>query len=263
MADLLNFSIDLALQTGKLLLSYFNQAGIHASRKKDQTVVTEADTAADRLITKLILDQNEQHEIISEESSHLYYNPGSSVWVIDPLDGTTNFSLGLPIWGISIAYLVNGFPEFAVAYFPLINELYTAMRGKGAYLNNIMINTRAPDPSQPMSFFACCSRSFRQYEISIPYKPRIMGSGVYNFCLVARGSALLGLDAAPKIWDLAAAWLLVEEAQGKIEAFEGQPPFPISPELDYSSVNFPTLAAATPEIFCFGQRKIHRLDKFH
>ena len=258
MNDLSEFSINLAIRTGDFLKEFFNHAGIQASQKPDKTVVTEADLAADRLITNEIRENFPEHEIISEESSYHFTNPHSVVWIIDPLDGTTNFSLGLPIWGVSIACLLNGSPEYGVAYFPIIKELYSARRGFGAFLNHNRIATRAPDPTQPMSFFACCSRSFRQFDISIPYKSRITGSGVYNFCLVARGSALLGLDAAPKIWDLAAAWLLVEEAGGVISPFEGPSPFPICPNIDYGNTNYPTLAGATSSIFTFGQGKIHR-----
>jgi myo-inositol-1(or 4)-monophosphatase len=258
MDDLSKFTINLAIRTGELLLKFFNQTGIQASQKPDMTVVTEADLAADQLITNEIHKSFPDHEIISEESSYSYKNPNSVVWIIDPLDGTTNFSLGLPIWGVSIACLLNGTPEIGVAYFPIIKELYFAQQGYGAFLNHNRMTTRAPDPTQPMSFFACCSRSFRQFDISIPYKPRIMGSGVYNFCLVARGSALLGLDAAPKIWDLAAAWLLVEEAGGIISPFEGPSPFPIAQNIDYQDNNYPTLAGATADIFTFGQGKIHR-----
>jgi myo-inositol-1(or 4)-monophosphatase len=262
MNDPLIFAVNLALQTGDLLRRIYDPAGIHASSKPDHTVVTEADLAADKLITNAIHDHYPQDEIISEESSHHLESTQSQIWIIDPLDGTTNFSLGLSIWGVSIARISYGYPQLGVLYFPIINELYTASRGLGALLNYKSIAVRAPDPEQPMSFFACCSRSFRYYNISIPYKPRIMGSGAYTFCMVARGSALLGFDAAPKIWDLAAAWLLVEEAGGKIAAFEGSPPFPISPQDDYSVTNYPTLAAATPDVFTIGQNKIQRKSKF-
>jgi myo-inositol-1(or 4)-monophosphatase len=231
---------------------------MQASQKPDNTVVTEADLAADNLITIAIHKQYPQDEIISEESSHHLINPLSTIWVVDPLDGTTNFSLGVPIWGVSIARITDGYPQLGVLYFPLINELYIACRGSGALLNHSPINTRAPHPAQPMSFFACCSRSFRNYDISIPYKPRIMGSATYSFCMVARGSALIGFDATPKIWDLAAAWLLVEEAGGMIAAFDGSPPFPVHSNGDYSITSYPTLAAATPKLFESGLDKIQR-----
>jgi len=262
MNDPVLFAVNLALQTGNLLRRFYNPAGIPASPKPDRTVVTEADLAADKLIIDTIHEHYPQDEIISEESSHHLVNHQSPIWIIDPLDGTTNFSLGLAIWGVSIARIVDGVPQLGVLYFPMINELYTTRRGSGAFLNNKSIAVRAPDPTQPMSFFACCSRSFRYYNIRIPYKPRIMGSGAYTFCMVARGAALLGFDAAPKIWDLAAAWLLVEEAGGKITAFEGTSPFPISLQDDYSATNYPTLAAATSDVFTLGQNKINRKSKF-
>jgi myo-inositol-1(or 4)-monophosphatase len=261
MSDPLEFATDLALHAGDLLRKYYNPAGLQASQKADHTVVTEADLAADLLITNEILRQYPKDKIISEESSHHLEDTGSPTWIIDPLDGTTNFSLGLTIWGVSIARLLDGYPELGVVYFPLINELYITKRGSGSSLNHSPIAVRAPDPAQPMSFFACCSRSFRYYDINIPYKTRIMGSGIYTFCMVARGAALLGFDAAPKIWDLAAAWLLVEEAGGIIAAFEGSPPFPISSKDDYGIVNYPTLAAATPDVFTLGQNRITRRSK--
>jgi myo-inositol-1(or 4)-monophosphatase len=262
MNDPLVFAVQLALNAGNLLRQYYRPEGIHADEKPDHTVVTEADMAADQLITHEIKIAYPSDAIISEESSHLIENDQNPIWIIDPLDGTTNFSLGLSIWGVSIARIQNNFPEIGVLYFPLINELYTARRGWGSFLNQKRITVRAPDPTQPMSFFACCSRSYRYYDISIPYKARILGSGAYTFCLVARGAALLGFDAAPKIWDLAAVWLLVEEAGGVITAFEDSPAFPISSHEDFYQTNFPSLAAATSDIFKMGKNKIQRKSKF-
>ena len=258
MNDPMDFAVNLALQTGDLLQKYYNPAGIHASSKPDQTVVTEADLAADKLISEQIKKHFPRDGIVSEESSHFAEDPGFPTWVIDPLDGTTNFSLGLAIWGVSIARLVNGYPELGAIYFPRLNELYTTSRGVGAYFNNTPISTQAPNPAQPMSFFACCSRSFRNFNISVPYKPRIMGSSTYIFSMVARGTALLGLDTTPKIWDLAAVWLLVEEAGGIMSTFEGLPPFPISPNVDYSTTSYTILAAATQKLLKMGRKKIQR-----
>ncbi len=256
------FAVQLALQAGNLLRTFFNPAGVQATAKPDRTVVTEADLAADKMITAAIHEHYPTDEIISEETAHSLHNEHASIWVIDPLDGTTNFSLGLSIWGVSIARISNGYPDLGALYFPMINELYAARKGLGASLNNKPISVRAPDLAQPMSFFACCSRTFRYYDVSNPYKSRILGSCSYSYCMVGRGTALLGFDATPKIWDLAAVWLLVEEAGGKIAAFEGLPPFPISAQDDYSILNYPTLAAATPEVFAMGQKKIQRRSKF-
>jgi myo-inositol-1(or 4)-monophosphatase len=262
MKDPLGFAVELALQAGSLLRQYYKPEGIHADEKPDHTVVTEADKAADQLICHEISENYPSDTIISEESAHLIENDQNPIWIIDPLDGTTNFSLGLSIWGVSIARIVNNHPELGVLYFPLINELYSARRGWGSYLNQKRITVRAPDPMQPMSFFACCSRSYRYYDISIPYKARILGSGAYTFCLVARGAALLGFDAAPKIWDVAAVWSLVEEAGGVITAFEGSPAFPLKSFDDFGQVNFPSLAAANADVFKMGKNKIKRKSKF-
>jgi myo-inositol-1(or 4)-monophosphatase len=262
MNDPWSFVVQLTLKAGNLLREIYKPTGMPAMVKSDHTVVTEADFAADKMITHEIKTNFPNDAIISEESTHRLENADSAVWIIDPLDGTTNFSLGISIWGVSIARIVNGAPTLGVLYFPMINELYTTRQGSGSYLNQKKIMVSAPNPAQPMSFFACCSRSFRNYDISIPYKPRILGSAAYSFCLVARGSALLGFDATPKIWDLAAAWLLVEEAGGVITAFEGSPAFPISADLDFGKANFPTLAAANVDVFHSGKSKIQRKSKF-
>lgn len=258
MNDPLEFAINLASETGELLKKYYNPGGIHASPKPDKTVVTEADLAADKLITQKIKADFPQDGIVTEESSHFLTDTHSPTWVVDPLDGTTNYSLGLPIWGVSIARLVDGHPDLAVAFFPHLKELYFARRGSGAFLNHNPISTRAPDSSQTMSFFACCSRTFRGFDVSVPYKPRIMGSSAYSFCMVARGSALLGFDATPKIWDLSAVWLLIEEAGGIIQSFEDTTVFPLETNIDYSITSFPALAAATPDLLEKGRSMIKK-----
>lgn len=257
MFDPLTFAIGLAQETGDLLLTYFAPDGLPANLKSDRTAVTAADIEADRLITHNIQHRFPLDEIISEESAYQVENDHNPIWVIDPLDGTTNFSMGLSIWGVSIARLVNGFPELGVIYFPMLHEMYTCQRGQGAFLNQQRISVKSPDPLQPFAFFACCSRSYRRFDITVPYKPRILGSGAYTFCMLARGSAVLGFDAASKIWDIAAAWLLVEEAGGVISSFDDRAPFPIKSSVDYRKQSLTILGASTSEVFALGQSHIH------
>jgi myo-inositol-1(or 4)-monophosphatase len=85
-----------------------------------------------------------------------------------------------------------------------------------------------------------------------------MGSSAYSFCMVARGSALLGFDATPKIWDLSAVWLLVEEAGGVIQSFESTQVYPLNTDLDYSINSFPVLAAANLKVLEEGRGMILR-----
>ncbi len=253
----LEFAASLAHHTGEVLREYFRPQGMQIQLKADRTVVTQADLAADRLITQAIRDTFPEDSIVSEE-----LQPGvpaghtNAVWVVDPLDGTTNFSLGLHIWGVAIARVVNGTPETAAIYFPLLDELYTAQTGEGAYLNGERIQALPPDKSKPAAFFACCGNTHRHYTVSVPYKPRILGSAAYNFCAVARGAAVLCFEARPKVWDLAAPWVLVPEAGGVIEVYRLPSPFPLIPGQDYAARDFPSLAAATSQLVAKGREMI-------
>ncbi len=249
MNNQLSFAENLARQTGELLSQYYyNQPTFSAHLKTDKTMVTEADLAADRLIADSIRQAFPEDGLVSEELQPVSPRDVSRVWVVDPLDGTTNFSLGIPFWGVSIALLVDGWPETAAIYFPVLDEMYIAQKGKGARFNDSPLLMDAAVQNRLGSFFACCSRTHRRYNVSVPYKPRILGSAAYNFCILARGIARLTFEATPKIWDIAGAWLVVSEAQAVIEPFNGTMPFPISPLTEYRKQNFPTLAAISAEL---------------
>jgi myo-inositol-1(or 4)-monophosphatase len=254
----LTFAVQLARQAGELILPYYRKAGLHLSLKADKSVVTEADLAADHWIAGEIKKAYPDDILLSEELSTTSptNTGGNHIWIIDPIDGTTNFSLGLHIWGVLIAHLVGGWPEDAVLYFPVIDELYTARRGEGAFFNGAPLQVRPPDPNRPSAFFSCCSRTYRRYHVSIPYKARILGSSAYSFCAVARGAAIVSFETTTKIWDIAGAWLLVREAGGEIETYDGSQPFPIKPAFDYAKQSFPTLAAATPELLLKSRQQI-------
>ncbi|HSQ16393.1 MAG TPA: inositol monophosphatase family protein [Anaerolineales bacterium] len=246
MSTPLEFSIDLAQQAGAYLMDAFSLSGTVASRKPDRSFVTQADVAVDNLITNAIHAHYPGEAVLSEELHTSLSESSPAVWIIDPLDGTTNFSLGLHVWGVLITRVKDGWPETSVLYFPRLNELYTAQRGQGAQLNGSPIHTRLPDPQQPFGFFSCCSRTHHRYNITVPYKPRILGSAAYSFCMLARGTALISFESTPKIWDIAGAWLMVEEAGGSFTHLEGDAPFPLAAGQEFSRSNFPTIGAATP-----------------
>ena len=242
---------DLAKKAGLAIMDIYN-TDFEVDHKADSSPVTEADRIAEEIIIQGIREGiTAQYPIVGEEAFSDGHSPnveGTAFWLVDPLDGTTNFSLGLHFWGISIARLVEGRPNTTVLYFPIIEELYTAERGRGASLNDEPIHIQPPRVEYPLPFFACCSRTFRQYNVDVPYKIRILGSASYTFCAVARGIAVLGFEATPKIWDIAGAWLLVEEAGGTIETLHDSEPFPLETTKDYAGMDFPTLAAATPQL---------------
>lgn len=252
----LEFALQLARSTGQFLLDHFSLTGTHTTKKKDRSVVTKADLQADRIIREAIQEQYPEDGLLSEELNTLYPQGKRVVWVIDPIDGTTNFSLGLPIWGVSIARLIQGIPEIAAIYFPPINELYSAQRKLGAFLNGSPLNSHPQDEQKTTTFFACCSRTHRRYDIQVPYKTRILGSAAYNLCSVARGMAVLAFEARPKIWDLAGAWLVASEAGAVVQTLDGSQPFPPAPGIDYADISFPTLAAPTIEILSKAREQI-------
>lgn len=257
----LNFAAQLAQETGDLLCQFYRRSGIQTTLKSDHTVVTEADLAADQLLRSRIGEAYPEDGILSEEAGTVYPEGKSAVWIIDPLDGTTNFSLGLHYWGVSIARLIEGQPSLGVLYFPLLDELFTASKGGGAYLNGAPLKVKPPVPGQPSSFFSCCSRANRFYTVDIGYKTRILGSAAYGLATVARGSALLAFEVTPKVWDFSASWLITQEAGGLIATLHGEAPYPLRAGTDYGSESYPLLTAATPELLDEGRAKIRKRER--
>ena len=256
----LALAIQIAQNTGKYLLEARHNQGLKVSIKEDHSIVTEADLTADHRISGVLKENFPGDTILSEELQPFLRKESaqhtSTVWIIDPVDGSTNFSLGLHYWGVSISRLREGWPDLAVYYFPAVDELYWAQRGQGAFLNGQAIHVQPPDSSRPLSFFTCCSRTYRLYDVSIPYKTRILGSTAYSLCCLARGLALIDFEATPKIWDIAGGWLLINEAGGVVETLNGSRPFPLQAGVDYTHQDFPLLSAATPQLLSKAKGRI-------
>jgi len=233
-----------ALITGKSLLALFKKGKNSGELKADHTLVTEADRQADQLIQKIIQEKFPGEGILSEENSTKF--PASKhAWVIDPLDGTVNFSQGLHYWGISIAHLVNGQPEHGVVYFPAIDEMYTASRGGGAFFNGSPLSIEDGPRDEHFPLFVHCSRMHQRYRVKSRFKKRSLGAAAYHLCLVAKHTAALALESTTKLWDFAAGWLIIEEAGGAIRSLGEAQPFPAQPGTDYARKPYPILAASS------------------
>lgn len=230
-----------AQQAGDLLADIFLTGKTTANMKDDQTLVTAADGEADRFIQRALNSAFPDHAVLSEEGQTLYPADAQFVWVVDPLDGTTNFSTGLHHWGVSIALLEGGFPTLSAVYFPLLREMYTASQNQGSYLNARQLNIR--EQVDPHSFFVHCSRTPKKYQLNLPYKTRSLGSAVFHLCSIAKGSSRIALETTVKLWDIAGAWLIIEEAGGLIQAAAETPPFPPQKDFDYNKINYTVLAA--------------------
>ncbi|MGB9640979.1 MAG: inositol monophosphatase family protein [Anaerolineales bacterium] len=242
----LDFATRLCSESGKLLLQFFHHRHLQPSRKADRSLVTEADVAVDTLIHAAIQEAYPEDFLISEELNPIISNATmKNGWIIDPLDGTTNFVLGLPYWGILITKIEAGYPVLSAQYFPVVDELYQIGNGYPPTLNGNPI--RAESETEPgfTTIFSCCSRTYRHYQVDIRYKTRIFGCAGYSLSSVARGISRIAFEATAKIWDLAAAWVLIPHCGGEIGVLLGDEPFPIQPDIHYQTKNYPVLAAAS------------------
>ena len=219
-------------------------------------MVTEADLAVDELLRTSINESFPNDKIISEEENTIFEGDTIYTWVIDPIDGTTNFSLGMHHWGVSIARLREGSPDLAVLNFPMLGELFSAVRWGDAFLNGIRLSVNPDAPLRTETFFSCCSRTQREYQTDIPYKTRIFGSAAYGLVNIARGSAVLAFEVTPKIWDFSGSWLITQEAGGVIAPLNGSSVFPLLPGEDYGTKSYPMLAAPSQEMWDEGKRNI-------
>ncbi|MBN1231010.1 MAG: inositol monophosphatase [Anaerolineales bacterium] len=260
----LKFAVDLAKEVGYFLSDQFSIHGIKSTQKEDNSLLTEVDLGADALITGRINEKFPQDAIISEENNTLitdiHGDEESSVWIIDPLDGTRNFALGLPIWGVSIARIVGGKPTVAVVNFPKLGDLFAAGMNMGATLNGDQIRVKEIDISHNDVFFSCCTNTHKTYRVNVPYNLRIYGAAAYDMCVVAQGAAVGGFQSSTKIWDIAAGWLIVKEAGGVVRCFEGKEPFPVKSGLEYANEPFPILWAANLEVFETCRSNIRRRE---
>lgn len=248
----LDFAHTTTARVGTQLLKDFGQ--VQASQKADGSLVTQSDKWADQEIQDAIASTFPSFGILSEEGEHIF--PGNEwCWVIDPLDGTTNFTRGIPIWSISLGLLYRGTPVFGYVYLPPLSQAFhgywygsAELTGpSGAFLNNRPIHTSADAPSNN-HFFNLCSRSTSVLQKGFPCKIRMLGVASYNFLTVAAGATLGGVEASPKIWDIAGAWVIVQAAGGAWVPLESKPVFPLLPGEDYSDRPYPTLAVSQPEL---------------
>ncbi|NWF62037.1 MAG: inositol monophosphatase [Fischerella sp.] len=247
----LEFAQTTTARVGKQLMQDFGQ--VQALHKADGSLVTRADKWADQQLQDAIASTFPGYGILTEEGDKVF--PGTEwCWVIDPLDGTTNFTRGIPIWSISLGLLYQGTPVFGYVYVPPLAEAFHGFwKGSsglavptGAFRNFHPIHTSSEVPSNH-HFFNLCSRSTSVMQKNFPCKIRMLGVASYNFLTVATGAVLGGVEATPKVWDIAAAWVIVQAAGGSWISLKSEP-FPLLAGVDYSDRSFPTLVVSRPEL---------------
>ncbi len=250
-----NFCQQVSRSIGEKLLENF--AKLEPSKKDDGSLVTQADKWADAELRKAIKQCFPTHGVLTEETEHIL--PANDwCWVIDPIDGTTNFTRGIPIWGISIGLLYQGTPVFGFLHYPQINQTYhgyyygnTGLTGpSGSFLNNTPIYTSKAQPNHSY-IFSICARSTEILTRDFPCKIRLTGVASYNIALVACGAAVGAVEATPKIWDIAGGYPILQGAGGRLVSINSQQFFPLQTGVNYGKVGFPSLSVAQPELITF------------
>jgi myo-inositol-1(or 4)-monophosphatase len=248
---ILDFAQTTTARVGNQLMQDFGK--VKATQKADGTLVTQADQWADQTIRDAIASTFDGYGILSEEGDKVF--PGTEwCWIIDPLDGTTNFTRGIPIWGISLGLLYQGTPVFGYVYIPPLDEAFHGFwEGSsglplptGAFRNHHPIHTSHDAPSNN-HFFSICSRSISVVQNEFPCKIRMLGVASYNLLTVGAGATLGAVEATPKVWDIAAVWVIVQAAGGSWVSLKSEP-FPLSVGEDYSARSFPTLVVSRKEL---------------
>lgn len=198
-------------------------------------LVTEVDKEAQRIITEGLVNYFPKHVIVAEEQENSTFRPDPEkpTWYIDPLDGTTNFVFGLPFCCVSVAMAMHGEIQLGIVHDPFRNETFTALKGRGAFLNGrpIMIesNRRTLAESLLVTGFPA-NKTFNSEMAEVNIKGlldcclnlRALGSAALELAYVAAGRFTGFWEVKLRPWDVAAGWLLVEEAGGMVTDLQGQ-----------------------------------------
>ncbi|MFA5627298.1 MAG: inositol monophosphatase family protein [Thiohalomonadaceae bacterium] len=236
MHPMLNIAVRAARRAGEIISRAAEHVdGLVVTSKSHNDFVSEVDRRAELEIIQIIHKAYPDHAILAEESGAQHNSSDIHQWIIDPLDGTTNFLHGFPQYAVSIALMVKGQLEQAVIYDPNSQDLYTASRGAGAQLNNrrIRVSRRSELPGTLIG----TGFPFRQPELLEPYldtfravAPKVAdirraGSAALDLAYVAAGRLDGFWEFGLEPWDMAAGVLLIQEAGGVVTDFAGDQNF--------------------------------------
>ena len=254
MHPLLNIAVKAARRAGAIInRASLDRGQLEVRSKRANDFVTQVDRAAESAIIEVVRQAHPDHAILAEESGESAGGkPGAQTdyrWIIDPLDGTTNFIHGFPQYCVSIAIQHRGVTEHGVVYDPSKNELFTASKGAGAFLDDRRIRvTKCANLKDaligtgfPFKELSRLDRYCRQLKVMMEGTSgvRRAGAAALDLAYVAAGrlDAFWELGLAP--WDMAAGALMIQEAGGLVGDLDGEPRWMESGDI----------AAATPRIF--------------
>jgi myo-inositol-1(or 4)-monophosphatase len=218
----------------KFLKTTQSKANLEISKKGDIDLVTEADRGSEKKITQFIKKNFKDDSILGEEGAHVD-GTNEWKWIIDPLDGTTNYAHGLPLYAISIALENTESKDivFGLISVPALNEIYYAIRSGGAFKNNKKIQVTGTESL--INSLACTGFPYTPEKEMKPLLGRLKafllrsrglrrtGAASLDLAWVAEGRFDLFWEDKLNPWDMAAGFLLIEEAGGKVTDFKGKP----------------------------------------
>ena len=239
-----------ALMAGSVLLKYYQKDLVIAYKNSShKMLVTKADTEAQKIVFDVIVKEMalrgfEKDDVgfIGEENLS---KPGLHTFVIDPLDGTTNFASGLPYFATSIGYFYKGVLQSGVIYVPVFNEMFYAELGKGSHYQN---GNRLKIAYQPLNkslingyLNSAAKIHNRQLEIYQNFLPQIrslrnIGSIAVELSYTAKNIFNLSINGHACIWDIAAGCIIVSEAGGQMVDWQGKPIVPRLTQVDYQTI---------------------------
>jgi myo-inositol-1(or 4)-monophosphatase len=231
-SQFLDTAIEAVTRAGEMMMARFGQ-NLRVDKKGAIDLVTEVDVAVERMFRELIAQRYPGHAILAEELGGSQSAPAGPCWVFDPIDGTTNFAHGLPIFCASLALEVDGAAEIGAVFDPTRGELFTAVRGEGAWLNgerlhvssaaqlvDAMLVTGFPyDVHQRVAEIIGLFGEF----VGRARAVRRLGSAAIDLCYVACGRMDAFWESDLKPWDIAAGALIAAEAGGRVTNLDGAP----------------------------------------
>lgn len=229
--DFSKFAEMCAVKSGSILKKFWGSLRDIRQKGFSWDVVTEADLASEAVIIKEISEAFPDHTVLSEEAGLLKKGSSEYAWVIDPLDGTTNYTHQYPIVSVSIALLYRDKPVVGVVYNPILEEMFVASLGNGSWLNKNRISVSkitVLEKSLLATGFAYDRKDFSENNYAefchithLSQGVRRGGSAAIDLAYVAAGRLDGYWERGLNPWDIAAGVLLIEEAGGKVTSYEG------------------------------------------
>jgi len=217
---MINTAIEAAKAAGKILMENYEKSN-HVSVKSDASLVTDIDIACENKIREIIVSKYPNHGIIGEEQEDINKDADYQ-WVIDPLDGTHNYIFKIPIFGVSIAIAYKTEPVVGVIYFPLSDDLFTAEKGKGCFVNKKKLEIKDKPLEESLVSFSTYyfknqsvdAREFTKKIFKNCLEIRVSGCAVFNLTGIVKNTFGGIASKSGKAWDLAAGVVMIREAGG-------------------------------------------------